>query len=144
MPDRAIFLLPLLLGACELAPGAPPDAAACAASTDYFVAHVQSDFFVAHQCATERDCHAYARGHGTLRLRPWESPSPAGLPLGQWPIGWRENYLSAIQQLDCAQPLESRLLTIPEGQGNIHPPGPVISDRPNAGALIEAWVAAPR
>jgi hypothetical protein len=146
MPERAILVagLAAAVAGCTLDAGEAPDAAACEASRDYFVAHIQGEFFVAHGCATERDCHDYSRGHGTLRLRPWESPPPSGSALADWPIGWRENYLSAIQQLDCAEPLASRLLTIPEGLGNIHPPGPVISDRPDAGALIDAWVAAPR
>ncbi len=132
------------LAGCEVAAGPVPDAGACLASGDVFIQRVQPDFFLALDCATARDCHAFADGHGTLRLRPWESPPALGTPVANWPIGWRENYLSAIQQLDCDDPLQSRLLLIPEGSGNIHPPGPVISDRPAAAAVIEAWVTAPR
>jgi hypothetical protein len=59
-------------------------------------------------------------------------------------MSWRENYLSAIQYLDCDDALASRLLTMPEGAGNLHPPGPVVQDRAAAATVIEQWIAAPR
>jgi hypothetical protein len=142
--DAWLALLAIALSGCQVAAGTTPDAGACLASGDVFIQRVQPDFLVPLGCGTERDCHDFARGHGTLRLRPWESSPALGTPVAEWPIGWRTNYLSAIQQLDCEDGSQSRLLLIPMGSGNIHPPGPVISDRPAATAVIEAWVAAPR
>jgi hypothetical protein len=33
---------------------------------------------------------------------------------------------------------------MPEGLGNLHPPGPVVVDRAGAAMLVERWVALPR
>jgi hypothetical protein len=134
----------LLLGACSgctVDVGVLPDASACTASPDYFVSDVFPRYLAANQCGNA-SCHAFEGGHGVLRLRPPEVPAPApGEPLDAWPIGWRENYLAAIHVTRCDAPLESRLLTMPEGRDNLHPPGPVVLDRATAAQVIQVWVS---
>src|SRR5437868_2997693 len=125
--------------ACTIDVGAVPDAGPCGASPDFFVSDVFPRYLVANQC-NARGCHDFADGHGYLRLRPPEAPPAPGMTIDTWPLGWRENYLSTIQLLRCDQPLASRLLTVPEGQSNLHPPGPVVRDRATAATLIQTWV----
>ena len=126
--------------ACTVDNGSVPDAAACAARPDYFVSDVWPRYLVANRC-NSAGCHDFDDGHGTLRLRVPEAAPAAGTPLDAWPLGWRENYLSALQLVRCDDPLASRLLTFPEGQGDLHPPGPVVLDRQTAATVIQAWVA---
>jgi hypothetical protein len=139
---RRWILVIACAGGCTIDIGTTPDASPCAPSPDYFVSDVAPRYFVPNQCGVSR-CHSFDDGHGTLRLRATETPPAPGAALASWPVGWRENYLSAIQLLDCAQPLASRLLTYPEGQGDLHPPGPVVLDRATAAMVIETWVATP-
>jgi hypothetical protein len=138
--------LPLLLcisAGCTVDPGAAPDTAPCAASPDFFVSDIFPSYLERNQCGNG-GCHAFDDGHGVLRLRTPTMPPPAAAqPLAAWDPSWRENYLSAIHLLRCDAPLESRLLTVPEGHGNLHPPGPVVLDRATAAALVQAWVAPP-
>jgi hypothetical protein len=131
----------LTCAACTVDVGVPPgaDAGACAASPDYFVSAVYPDYLAANLCGSS-GCHDFADGHGYLRLRQPEAPPAAGTPLAAWPLGWRENYLSALQLVRCDDPLASRILTVPEGQSNLHPPGPVVLDRATAATVIETWV----
>lgn len=131
----------ILSGAgCRIDVGTTPDAAPCAPAPDFFVGDIWPRYLAANQCAN-RGCHDFADGHGYLRLRVPERPPPAaGLALAEWPLGWRENYLSTIQLLRCDAPASSRLLTVPEGIGNLHPPGPVVRNRAEATALVETWI----
>lgn len=127
-------------GACTVDVGAVPDAGACAANADYFVSDVWPRFLSANRCNTA-GCHDFDDGHGYLRLHTPESPAPPpGSTIDTWPIGWRENFLSALQLVDCDAPAQSRLLTVPEGQFNLHPPGPVVLDRATAATVISTWV----
>jgi hypothetical protein len=128
--------------ACSIDTGAVPDAGACAAKADYFVSDVWPRYLAANQCGS-RGCHDFDDGHGYLRLHTPEAAPAVGSTIDVWPIGWRENYLSALQLVRCDQPLASRLLTVPEGQSNLHPPGPVVLDRTLAATLITTWVATP-
>src|SRR4051812_31599830 len=142
---RCLFLLGWLgwlAGGCTIDVGAQPDAAACAVSPDYFVSDVHPRYLVPNQCGIS-GCHSFDDGHGVLRLRPPEEPPAPGQPLDAWPTAWRQNYLSAIHLLRCDAPLESRLLVVPEGQGNLHPPGPVVLDRATAADVIQTWVSRP-
>jgi hypothetical protein len=138
----ARLLLAALAGcaACTVETGARPDAGACPANADYFVSDVWPRYLAANQCA-DRGCHDFDDGHGYLRLHVPEAPPPPGATIDAWPIGWRENFLSALQLVDCAAPAQSRLLTVPEGQSNLHPPGPVVLDRTTAATVIQTWVA---
>jgi hypothetical protein len=136
----AMVAFALATAACTIDTGAVPDAAACAGSADLFVSDVQTRYFDANRCGSS-GCHDFVGGHGTLRLRAPEVPAPPpGTTIDAWPLGWRENYLSAIQLVRCDAPDESRLLTVPEGMANLHPPGPVVLDRAAAAMVIEAWV----
>lgn len=137
---RLAMLALMACAACTVDAGAVPDAGACAASPDVFVSDVWPRYLEANRCNT-RGCHDFDDGHGYLRLRTPEAAPAAGTPLAAWPLGWRENYLSALQLVRCDQPLASRLLTVPEGQSNLHPPGPVVLDRATAASVIEDWVA---
>jgi hypothetical protein len=151
MPDRkmrtghfAALALLCSSGACTVDLGAVPDAAACAASTDFFVSDVYPRYLAATGCGSSRDCHAFPDGHGYFRLRPVGAAPAPGTPLAQWPVEWSENYLAAIQLLRCDDPAASRLLVVPAGQSNLHPPGPVVRDRAAAQTLLETWVGLPR
>jgi hypothetical protein len=125
---------------CTVDVGPQAQAAACTASPDFFVSDVWPKYLVANQCSTG-GCHSFDNGHGSLRLRdPEPAPAPGLDVLTAWPLGWRENYLSTIQILRCDAPLMSRLLTVPEGESNLHPPGPVVLDRKTAATTIDTWV----
>jgi hypothetical protein len=138
---RGLLLIGALSSGCTLNVGAPPDAGACTASPDFFVSDVYPRYLVANQCGSGA-CHAFEGGHGVLRLRTPEMPLPSpGQSIDAWPMAWRENYLSAIHLLDCDAPLESRLLIVPEGRNNLHPPGPVVLDRTTAAQVIQTWVS---
>jgi hypothetical protein len=140
---RCMVFLGCLAAGCTIDVGVPPDAAACAVSPDYFVSDVYPRYLVPNQCGSS-GCHSFDNGHGVLRLRPPEAPPPApGQPLDAWPVNWRQNYLSAIHLLRCDAPLESRLLVVPEGQNNLHPPGPVVLDRATAADVLQTWVSLP-
>ncbi len=140
---RWLALLLCTAGACTIDPGAPPDAAACLASPDFFVSDVYPRYLAPNRCGSS-GCHAFDGGHGVLRLRTPETPGPTpGQPLDGWPLAWRENYLSTIHLVRCDAPLQSRLLMVPEGQGNLHPPGPVVLDRTTAASLLQTWVTLP-
>ncbi len=139
MVRRLAFVAALAGAACTIDTGAVPDAGPCAASPDYFVSDVWPRYLAPNQCSS-RPCHDFTDGHGYLRLREPEAPPPPGTPLGNWPLGWRENYLSTIQLVRCDDPLASRLLTVPEGASNLHPPGPVVRDRVTAAAVVQTWV----
>jgi hypothetical protein len=134
--------LALLLAGCTVALPATPDAGPCQAAPDYFASDVWPRYLAATSCGLAGSCHDFSDGHGYFRLRvPEPVPPFPGLPIDAWPIGWRENYLAAIQLLDCTQPLASRLLTVPEGLADPHPPGPVVRDRATAATVLQTWVA---
>jgi hypothetical protein len=142
---RAVVALGLLASGCSVDLGVTPDAGPCLASPDYFVSDVFPRYLDANRCGASRECHAFDGGRGYLRLRAAEVPPPTpGTPPSAWPVGWRENYDSAVQLLRCDQPLASRLLLVPEGQDNLHPPGPVVQDRAAAAMLFDTWVSLPR
>jgi hypothetical protein len=142
---RTALLLVVGAGACTVAIPSTPDAGACLATPDIFVSEVWPCYLAATSCGLPSTCHDFSDGHGYFRLRqPEPIPPLPGQPIDQWPTAWRENYLAAIQLLDCAQPLDSRLLRVPEGLADPHPPGPVVLDRATAAEVIQAWVAGPR
>lgn len=140
MGRRLAPIAVLACAACTVDIGTRPDGGACATSPDVFVSEVWPRYLVPNQCAN-RGCHSFENGHGYLRLRMPEDPPPApGTPLEQFPFAWRENYLSALQLVRCDDPPSSRLLTVPEGIGNLHPPGPVVLDRAAATMAVQRWV----
>ena len=88
--------------------------------------------------------HDFSDGHGSLRLRSVDAAPAPGTPLAAGSTAWRESYLSTVQLVRCDAPLQSRLLTVPVGQGYLHPPGPIVLDRAGAASVIESWIVAPR
>jgi hypothetical protein len=128
------------LAGCVVSPGATSDAAPCAPSPDYFVATVRLDYLDANQCASS-GCHAFDDGHGYLRFQPFGDAPPPGTPLASWPSSWRDDYLAAIQLVRCDDALASRLLTVPEGIADPHPPGDSVGDHPGAELIFRTWVS---
>jgi hypothetical protein len=139
---RGVWLL-LAVSGCTIDVGAVPDASACTASPDFFVSDVWPRYLEANLCSTRGTCHDFDDGHGYLRLKVPEAPPDAGTPLAEWPPHWAQNYLSTIQLLRCDAPDTSRLLTVPQGVENLHPPGPIVRNRAEAKTVIETWVALP-
>jgi hypothetical protein len=128
----------LSLAGCSVELGSIGDGG-CTPAPDVFVSDVWPNYLAPTGCAMS-GCHSFSDGHGSLRLKTPEATAPApGTPLASWPPNWRSNYLSAAQLVDCTSPLASRLLTVPEGEGDLHPPGPVVLDRAAAAAAVTAW-----
>ncbi len=130
------------LGACAVEPGAKPSAGACQPSPTYFAANVWLPYIDANQCATG-PCHAQASGHGYLRYVPPGSPPSPGDAFSAWPTAWQLNYWASIQLVRCDQPDASRLLTVPEGKADPHPPGISVQDPGFANQLFIDWLASP-
>ena len=126
---------------CTVPLGTTPDAAPCRPSTRFFASDFWLGYIDANQCATS-DCHAFDGGHGYLRYKPaGDMPDPLS-PIDNWPEAWRYNYYQSIQLVRCDDPLKSRLLTVPEGKGDLHPPG-MFGWPPQEEALFQQWIAAP-
>jgi hypothetical protein len=131
-----------LLAGCTVPLGAVPDAAPCAPSTSFFVSDMWLGYFGRNQCATS-SCHDFDGGHGYLRFHAPGTMPDAASPIATWPPAWRDNYQQAIQLVRCDQPLSSRLLTVPEGKADPHPPGVSIDVPAAAELLFQEWVTAP-
>jgi hypothetical protein len=145
MGMRRVALVAQLLAfeACAVAPGSAGSTTACAPAPDYFVSDVYPRYLDANQCGSG-GCHLFDGGHGVLRLRPPEAPAPGpGSTLADWPLAWRENYRATIHLVRCDAPLASRLLRVPEGDDDLHPPGPVVLDRATAALVLDTWVTLP-
>ncbi len=139
--SRLAALVCLAVG-CTVPLGERPDAAPCAPSTSFFVSDFWLGYLDANQCATS-DCHAFEGGHGYLRFRaPGNMPDPSAA-IADWPAAWRDNYEQAVQLVRCDDPLKSRLLTVPEGKADPHPPGVSVTSPPVAEELFQQWIAAP-
>jgi hypothetical protein len=134
-----LLAMALACAGCTIDLGATPDAGACRPVPDLFVSEVWPGYILSNQCANG-GCHDFSVGHGSLRFQTPEAAPAPGTPLVAWPTAWRLNYLSAIQLVRCDLPLQSRLLTVPEGIGNLHPPGPVVLDRAAAAQIVQSWV----
>jgi hypothetical protein len=133
----------LLAASCTVEAGST-SAVPCAPSPSYFVSDVWPRYLVPELCGTA-SCHSFEDGQGVMRFHgvAADAAPAANAALTDWPLSWRENYLSAIQYLRCDAPAQSRILSMPEGIGNLHPPGPVVRDRATARSVIEQWVASP-
>jgi hypothetical protein len=138
---RAAAILAIVCG-CTVSVGDRPDAAPCTPSTEFFVSTMWLGYFDANQCATS-NCHAENGGHGYLRfMPPGNMPDPKS-PIASWPQAWRDNYYQTIQLVRCDDPLQSRLLTVPEGKADPHPPGVSVLMAPLAEDLFRQWIDAP-
>jgi hypothetical protein len=128
---------------CEVDLRPTQDAAPCAPSPGFFLSDVWSQYIRRNTCASD-GCHDFATGHGYLRFR---LPTPIGpevtAPLDTWPESWRLNYLTAIQLVRCDDPTASRLLTVPEGLADPHPPGDAVDSHDLADQLFRDWIASP-
>ena len=137
-----LALLGFLLAGCTVSVGNSPDAGSCLPSTAYFASTFWLGYIDPNQCATS-SCHAFDGGHGYLRFRPpGDIPQP-GVAFADWPAAWQDNYYQSIQFMRCDQPLQSRLLTVPEGKADPHPPGPSVMTPSEAEQLFQDWVSAP-
>ena len=135
--------LGLAVAACGIDTGVPPDAGACAPSTRYFVTDVAPRYLQANHCGDIPGCHGLSDGHGYLRLASFASPpdvTGSGLPLAEWPATWRNNYLQSIQLVRCDDATKSRLVTVPEGAADPHPPGDYVADHGEAESILDLWV----
>jgi hypothetical protein len=139
---RGAAILAALLGGCSLSPGAVPDAGRCAPSPEYFAEVVQVNYLDANQCARP-DCHGFDDGHGYYRLRPFGTAPAPGTALADWPPAWRQNYYESIQLVRCDDALASRLLSVPEGRADPHPPGDSVDNHASAEGIFQQWVATP-
>jgi hypothetical protein len=133
--------LVLLAGgaACTVSLGRAPDAGPCAPSPAFFVSDVWPGYLDENKCAST-GCHDFTDGHGYLRYRPVPS-SPSGGSIDAWPSEWRLNYLTSIQLVRCDDPLQSRLLSVPEGNADPHPVGAAIEVPAVAEQILRDWVA---
>jgi hypothetical protein len=140
---RAVrVLVCLLLAGCTVPLGNTPDAAPCAPSTRFFVSDVWPSYIEHNQCATS-DCHAFSGGHGYLRYLPAGiAPDPL-TTFSDWPSAWQANYHESVQLVRCDDPLQSRLLTVPEGKGDFHPQGDSVDAPAVAEQLFQDWINAP-
>jgi hypothetical protein len=113
----------------------------CTAPPGFFVSDVWPQYFDRYSCG-KSDCHDSATGHGYFRLQPVSgsaSPAPTD-PLVAWPPNWSANLRAVQQNLSCANPTSSAVLAVPEGRGQPHPPGAVVTDLMAADALFRAWL----
>jgi hypothetical protein len=134
------LLLAALLAGCQVDLGTAPDAARCAPSPDFFVDPLWLQFFDANGCAMS-DCHAASDGHGYLRFQPPGAMPAPGTAFADWPPSWRANYQAAIPLVRCDDFRKSRLLTVPEGAADPHPPGDKVGNHAAAEALFGDWAA---
>jgi len=134
-------VMAIFLSGCTVPVGSVPDAAPCAPSPKFFASDVWSGYVEPNQCATP-GCHGFSDGHGYLRYRPPGGAIDPTLALADWPEAWRDNYYQSIQLVNCAQPLASRLLSVPEGKADPHPPGPSVAIPQQAEQLFQDWVTA--
>ena len=127
-------------GTVDVGPDTGPPAG-CNAPAPFFVSDVWPMYFDMYTCGRS-DCHDASSGHGFFRLQDVSSvaaPMPA-TPINQWPTQWSAN-LSAVQQnVSCANPTGSVVLVVPEGRGQPHPPGVIVTDPTSANALFTMWL----
>jgi hypothetical protein len=138
---KRLAVAALLLAGCDISLEPTPAPPRCMPSTRYFVSPFWLGYIDANQCASS-GCHAFSDGHGYLRFRPpGTAPSPTAT-LDTWPDAWRANYDAAIALVNCEMPLASRLLTVPEGKADPHPPGVAVMNDPVAEQMFTDWLNA--
>jgi hypothetical protein len=113
----------------------------CTTDPKLFVSDVWPQYFDRYSCGRS-DCHDASSGHGYFRLQSLSgviAPQPTD-PVTIWPMSWSENLRAVQHNVSCTRPLESLVLAVPEGRGQPHPPGDVVTDHPFADALFMKWV----
>jgi hypothetical protein len=113
----------------------------CAAPPEFFVSDVWPKYFDQYGCG-KSDCHDANTGHGFFRLQSLvgvTAPQPTDA-VSSWPPEWSANFRAVQQNLSCADPLGSPVLAVPEGRGQPHPGGVVVTDPTSADALFMMWL----
>ena len=133
----------LLVAACgTIDPGpdtGPP--AGCDAPPAFFVSDVWPKYFANYTCG-RTDCHDASSGHGFFRLNDVSSvvaPNPMSA-VSTWPQAWQSNFQAVEHNVNCTNPLQSAVLAVPEGKGQPHPPGVIVTDQNSADALFLMWL----
>jgi hypothetical protein len=113
----------------------------CIAKPEFFVSDVWPQFFDRYMCGRS-DCHDASSGHGYFLLQSVAgvpAPQPND-PLSVWPAAWQANFQAVESNLSCANPTSSQVLVVPEGRGQPHPPGVVVTDPNSADDLFRMWL----
>ena len=113
----------------------------CNARSDYFVSDVWPKYFAQYGC-NKASCHNASSGRGYFRLYDVSTvtaPAPTA-PSSAWPFEWQQNLANVEQNISCANPTNSIVLTIPSGQSTPHPGGIVVTDVPGADQLFTTWL----
>jgi hypothetical protein len=55
-------------------------------------------------------------------------------------MAWQQNLQSVQHNISCTNPLQSAVLAVPEGRGQPHPPGVIVTAQPAADALFMMWL----
>jgi hypothetical protein len=124
----------------DLGPETGPPAG-CDAPAPFFISDVWPQYFDHYGCGMS-DCHDASSGHGFFRLQNVSSiapPAPTD-PLSTWPSAWAANLRAVQTNVSCANPGGSVVLVVPEGRGQPHPPGIIVTDPTAANALFQMWL----
>jgi hypothetical protein len=140
----ALFLAGAMLmpacGTVDVGPDTEPPSG-CNAPPAFFVSDVWPKYFGNYTCGRS-DCHDASTGHGFFRLQDVSgvpAPNPTD-PVSTWPAAWAANLRAVETNVSCANPTGSICLIVPEGKGQPHPPGNVVTDQPGAEALFRMWL----
>jgi hypothetical protein len=132
-----------LLASCDTVDlGAPPDDInTCRPSQQFFIdqiwPNVLSQDYGGKHCY-DSGCHATSTGHAPA-FTPPPATEPAAIPL---PPTWAANYLSATEQMNCADVSASNLILLPENL-TPHGGGQLFKPASMQETLIRMWVSAP-
>jgi len=127
-------------GTVDVGPDTEPPSG-CDAPAPFFVSDVWPNYFDNYGCG-KSDCHDASSGHGFFRLQTVAgvpAPMPTD-PLSTWPTAWAANLRAVQTNVSCANPTASAVLVVPEGRGQPHPPGDVVTDHAAADALFRMWL----
>jgi hypothetical protein len=146
----------LVWAACGTIDPGPPTGPpmGCNGSPTFFLTDVWPKYLDKYTCG-KSDCHDYNAGKSSFRLKnltdknecpppvdgmPYPTPMPTDAP-ANWPECWQFNYVNATRQLNCADPLSSRLLIKPEQRGTSHQGGSLVTgqDATDAEMLFATW-----
>ena len=122
--------------------GAPPDDNnTCQPSQQFFIDQIwpnvlSADYGGKH--CYDTSCHASSSGHSPALTVP-PATETAALPL---PMTWAANYLSATEQMNCADVSSSNLILLPEDV-TPHGGGQLFKPKSMQETLIRMWVTAP-
>jgi hypothetical protein len=129
------------LGACETVDlGTPPaDVNACEPGQQWFIDQVWPSFLGADYNGVhcyDSNCHGPSPKGQLALVVPAE---PGTIP---FPADWANNYISASNLMSCSDPMDSRLLLLPEG-AQVHGGGMLIMPNGPEATLVEQWVTMP-